>query len=226
MTSQPSTVESARFLLAELGFDQVRTNERSAMTLLALAQLGSDDTWADAASPMLGTRAIMNWIDEKFGVKYAPNSREQIRRRTLHQFVQALLVVQNPDDPDRPTNSDKNCYQLHPRALEVIRTYGTAEFPTLLDAYLTEVPGLKALYDAAREMHRIPVALPGGRALTLSPGGQNILIRQMIDDFCGYSPPGGQVLYVGDADAKWAFFEQAALADPASSSTSTARCPT
>jgi hypothetical protein len=25
--------------------------------------------------------------------------------------------------------------------------------------------------------------------------------------------PGGQVLYVGDADAKWAFFEQAALAD-------------
>lgn len=129
VTSQPSTVESARFLLAELGFDKVRTNERSAWTLLALAQLGSDDTWADAASPMLGTRAIMDWIDEKFGVKYAPNSREQIRRRSLHQFVQALLVVQNPDDPERPTNSDKNCYQLHPRALEVIRAYGTAESP-------------------------------------------------------------------------------------------------
>jgi BsuBI/PstI restriction endonuclease domain len=35
----------------------------------------------------------------------------------------------------------------------------------------------------------------------------------MVDDFCGYFTPGGQVLYVGDADAKWAFFEQAALAD-------------
>jgi hypothetical protein len=46
-----------------------------------------------------------------------------------------------------------------------------------------------------------------------SPGGQNVLIRQMVDDFCGYFTPGGQVLYVGDADAKWAFFEQAALAD-------------
>lgn len=213
MTSQPSSVESARFLLAELGFDRVRTNERSAMTLLALAQLGPHDTWADAASPMLGTRAIMDWIDEKFGFRYAPNSREQIRRGTLHQFVQALLVVQNPDDPDRPTNSDKNCYQLHPRALEVIRAYGSAEFPVLLNAYLADVPGLKALYDAAREMHRVPVTLPGGRALTLSPGGQNVLIRQMIDDFCSYFTPGGQVLYVGDADAKWAFFEQTALAD-------------
>jgi hypothetical protein len=79
-------------------------------------------------------------------------------------------------------------------------------------AYLTEIPGLKARYDAAREINRIPVTLPDGRALALSPGGQNILIRQIIEDFCGYFTPGGEVLYVGDADAKWAVFEESALA--------------
>lgn len=213
MTSPSSTVESARFLLAELGFDRPQTNERSARTLLALARLGPDDTWADATSPMLGTLAIISWIADKFGFRYAPNSRETIRRKTLHQFADALLIVVNPDDPDRPTNSDKTCYQLHPRALEVIRAYGTAQFPDMLTAYLTDVPGLKAQYDAARDLHRIPVTLPGGRELTLSPGGQNVLIRQMVDDFCGYFTPGGKVIYIGDADAKWAFFEEDAFAE-------------
>ena len=34
-----------------------------------------------------------------------------------------------------------------------------------------------------------------------------------VEDFCGYYAPGGQILYVGDADAKWAVFEERALAE-------------
>lgn len=67
-------------------------------------------------------------------------------------------------------------------------------------------------YEAAREMHRIPVTLPDGAPLTLSPGGQNVLIKQIVEGFCPYYTPGGQVLYVGDADARWARFDQDALA--------------
>ena len=40
----------------------------------------------------------------------------------------------------------------------------------------------------------------------LSPGGQNTLIKQMLEEFCPRYAPGGQVLYVGDADEKWAVF--------------------
>jgi len=67
------------------------------------------------------------------------------------------------------------------------------------------VPGLKAQYAAAREMNRIPVVLPNGQPFTLSPGGQNVLIKQMIEEFCPQFTPGGEVLYVGDADAKWVY---------------------
>lgn len=38
--------------------------------------------------------------------------------------------------------------------------------------------------------------------------GQNILIKQMIKDFCAYFTPGGEALYVGDADTKWAVFQE------------------
>ena len=130
---------------------------------------------------------------------------------TLHQFAEALLVEQNPDKPDRPINSPNWSYRIHPRALEVIRLYGQAGFDEALREYLTQVPGLKAQYETARRMNRIPVTLPGGAAVTLSPGGQNILIKQMVEDFCAYFTPGAEVLYVGDADAKWAVFEQEIL---------------
>jgi BsuBI/PstI restriction endonuclease domain len=77
--------------------------------------------------------------------------------------------------------------------------------------YRRVAPGLKIQYEAAREMRRIPVALPGGGVMALSPGGQNILIKKMVEDFCAYFTPGGQVLYIGDADTKWALFMQGAL---------------
>lgn len=205
-------VEDARFILGALGFDQERANERSARVLLALLRLRPEDSWSEVTNPMLGIRAIMDWIRDYYGVDYAPNTRETVRRFTLHQFVDAQLVIQNPDQPDRPVNSPKWCYQVSSRALEVMRVYNTDRFDSLCERYLADVPGLRAQYDAARRLARIPVAMPDGQPVTLSPGGQNVLLKRMIEDFCSYFTPGGQVLYVGDADEKWKVFDGDALA--------------
>lgn len=62
-------------------------------------------------------------------------------------------------------------------------------------------------------MHLIPVTLPRGEGVTLSPGSQNELLTPMIEEFCARYTPGGRVLYVGDAEAKWAVFEEQALSD-------------
>ncbi len=209
--SAPTRVAEAQRLLESLGFDRERTNERSALVLLALLGLKPRSAWSDASAPVLGTRAIMDWIRDHYGRNYAPNSRETIRRFTLHQFGDALLIEQNTDQPNRPVNSPNWSYQIHPRALEVIRRYGQEDFDKVLREYLSQVPGLKTQYEAARQMNRIPVTLPGGAAVALSPGGQNVLIKQMVEDFCAYFTPGAKVLYVGDADAKWAVFESEAL---------------
>ena len=113
----------ARRLLVELGFDQELQNDRSALVLLALANLDPTLPWAQAAAPLLRTTDIMAWITDHYGVHYQPNTRETIRRFTLHQFLQAGLIAYNPDDPSRPVNSPKSCYQLRGEALEVLRQY-------------------------------------------------------------------------------------------------------
>lgn len=212
MTTRDDRIAEAQAILQALNFDRERFNERSALIFLALLDLPPDRPWSEATSPMLRTVQIMEWLREVYDKDYKPNTRETVRRFTLHQFAEAALVVQNPDEPDRPINSPKWCYQIAPRALHVIRAYGTPAFDDELRDYLAAVPGLKAEYDRARELHRIPVTLPDGTTETLSPGGQNVLIKQMIEDFCGYFTPGGEVWYVGDADEKWMVFEEERLA--------------
>jgi len=206
-------LDQARHLLLLFGMDGERSNERSGLTLLALLRLRPQDDWVDASNAMLGMRAIMDWMRDVYGRNYAPNTRETIRRFTLHQFADAILVVQNPDQPDRPVNSPKWNYQVTSEALAVIQAYGSPIFDELLKQYRAIVPGLREQYAAARELNRIPVTLPGGIPFTLSPGGQNVLLKQMLEEFCPQFTPGGEVLYVGDADAKWARFEAERLAE-------------
>lgn len=42
----------------------------------------------------------------------------------------------------------------------------------------------------------------------LSPGGQNVLVKEVIEQFGPRFCPGGRVVYVGDTAAKWAYFDE------------------
>jgi type II restriction enzyme len=205
------TVARARDVLRLLDFDNERSNERSALVLLALLKLRPGSPWSTARNPRLRTVDIMQWIRTQYGRDYKPNTRETIRRQTLHQFVAASLVQENPDDPDRPTNSPNWSYRVDDRALDLVREADDPAFGSRVADYLTDLPGLRSVYARRRELARIPVQLPQGYSVTLSPGGQNVLLKQAAETFCPYFTPGGRILYVGDADAKWALFEEDAL---------------
>jgi type II restriction enzyme len=45
----------------------------------------------------------------------------------------------------------------------------------------------------------------------LSPGGQNILVEKIINNFCTRFTPGGKLLYVGDTADKWCYFDRESL---------------
>jgi hypothetical protein len=84
-------------------------NERAALTLLALLDLKPSESWAELSTPLIGVTPIMSFVARHYGKKWAPNTRETVRRFTLHQFVQAGLVIPNADRPLRPTNSPLFC---------------------------------------------------------------------------------------------------------------------
>ncbi|MFB6520103.1 hypothetical protein [Streptomyces sp. NPDC056401] len=128
-------IQEAKNFLKYLGFDAEQRNTRSCYVLLALAELGPGDSWQDAKNPILRLTEVVNWIREAHGKNYAPNTRETIRRFTLNQFIEKHIVVANPDRPDRPVNSPKWCYQLSPRALDLVQEHGQDAFWKSLGAY-------------------------------------------------------------------------------------------
>ncbi len=201
-------VKDAVAILHALGLPRAQLNDRSGLTLLALLGLGPIDPWSSASAPLCGITPMMDVFRDRYGKVYAPNTRETVRRQTVHQFLDAGLIVINPDLPTRPTNSPKAVYQVDPGALSLVQTFGTPAWSTELAAYLARNTTLSVKYAAERKMSRIPVTLPDGSAFSLSGGGQNVLMKKIVEDFCPRWTPGGRVLYLGDADEKFAWFDK------------------
>lgn len=175
--------------------------------------MGPSTPWADADSHLIGITPIMTWLSTVFGKQYAPNTRETIRRQTMHQFCDAGIAVYNPDKPDRPVNSPKAVYQIEPQALELIRTYKTDAWEENLLAYLADRETLVARYAKEREQNLIPVQTADGIELALTPGEHSELIRLIIEDFAPRFTPGAKLIYAGDTGAKLGFFDKEALKD-------------
>ena len=207
-----SHIEEALIILKALGLPRQQQNERSALTLLALSHMTPETNWRDADNPLVGITPMMEFFAQHYGKAYKPNTRETVRRQTVHQFLQAGLITINPDHPARPVNSPKAVYQIETSALELLRTYGTEDWGRNLSAYLATVETLQQKYAQERQASRLVVPLAQNPALTLSPGGQNVLIQQIIANFVPNFAPEGKVLYIGDADEKFAVYEKENLA--------------
>jgi len=202
---RPSTgkrVAEALRILRLLGVPREQQNERSALTLLALLGMTPRKRWNEAEAPLLGITEMMNVFRDSFRKVYAANTRETVRRFTVHQFVQMGLVVANPDDPRRPVNSPDNRYQVAPTLLELVRAYGSPAWNENLAGFLEAASGLRRLRSRERAMVLIPVRLPSGKELRITAGGQNELVKKIVEEFCPRFTPGGVLVYVGDTGKK------------------------
>ncbi len=140
----PDRLSEARAMLAELGLPPQQQNKISGLTLLALCRVTLDSDWSQARRESLTIRkGIMDYVGEVLGNPYAENSREQFRRKVLHQFVQAGICLYNPDDATLATNSQKNHYAMSNEALVAIRRYGTKGWPAARDKFLAQAGGSK-----------------------------------------------------------------------------------
>jgi len=191
--------------LTALQFGPKQRNETAAYTLLALLDLQPDAAWADAQAPLRGITPIIDFIATAYGNRYAPNTRETIRDDAVKFFVEEGLLLRNPDDPNRPTNSGKTVYQIEPTALALIRSFGTPEWSPALRHYLASREALKHEIARKRDLARVPVTLPDGSTVALSPGGV--------------------VLYIGDTENKFVHLETAGLAALAVTLDSAAKIP-
>ena len=205
-------IEEALAILKAFGMPRAQQNERSALTLLALLELKPSESWDRLRRPLMGITPIMDYTREHYGKEYAPNTRESIRRQTMHQFVEAGIAVYNPDDPARPVNSPNACYQVSEEAAAVMRAFATGGWDEALDSWMAERKTLTAKWARDREMQMVPVTVAPGREIALTPGAHSELIKEIITSFAPRFARGAEVIYVGDTGAKEGYFEEKRLA--------------
>ena len=209
--SEHKNIDDALQILVQLGLPRAQQNERSALCLLALLDLAPGRKWKQAENPLLGITPIMDWAKRHYEAEYAPNTRETFRRQTMHQFVAAGIALNNPDKPDRPTNSPETVYQVAPETLDLLKTYGGRGWPGKLAAWLATKQTLSQRYAKARDLERIPIRIGRNKKIELSPGAHSQLIKAIVEDFAPRFAPGSTLVYAGDTGKKWGYFDEAAL---------------
>src|SRR5690625_1741158 len=206
-----ANIAQAIEILKELGLPKAQQNERSALCLLALLNLGVEKTWEQSEKRLIGITPIMDFSKNEYGKEYAPNSRETFRRFSMHQFVDAGIALYNPDDRLRPVNSPKAVYQIEDGTLELIKKYGTTEWSKALTEYLEGRKTLVELYAKERQQNKIPVKIAENQEIFITPGEHSRLIKSIVEEFGPRFVPGGILIYAGDTGEKMGYFDEALL---------------
>lgn len=192
-------LEEAKQILTALGLPAAQCNTPSAWVFLALANIKNNDDWSNASTSLLTIVAIMDFIHVEYGMKYARGSREGIRKNRLHQFEQARLIDRNRDDPARATNSMDNNYILNQPILDILAEFPNGDWQLKVQSYKENVQTLTAQYERQLDKHKIPITLPNGEVIKLSPGKHNQLHADIVHEFCSrFIGSCGKLLYIGD----------------------------
>lgn len=192
-----SKTTEAKAILSELQAPAKQQTDLCCLTLLAMANIKEDDSWVDAGNRWMRIHDIIVFIKEHYGIVYAENNRESIRKQAIHHFRNAAFI----EDNGEPTNSPNFRYRLTHEMLAAIQSYGGKAWEENKASFLDAHGSLVALYASKRAMRKMPVTFTGA-AFTLSPGKHNELQKAIIEEFAPRFVPGCSCLYIGDTAEK------------------------
>ncbi len=189
-------------ILKVLGLPRPQQNERSALTFLAVLDIKAKDKWSAGKKRLIRIHDILLFIQKEFKKKYAENTRETIRRQTLHQFEQAGVVERNTNDPSRPTNSPNTVYCVSDAALIVVKAYKTGRWNAAVAVFAGSKGRLVDRYEKRKQKTELSLTFGGGKCLKLSPGKHNELQIKIINDLMPRFCSCAAVIYMGDTANK------------------------
>jgi len=169
--------------------------QRSRSVPLALLDLAANAPWsAKCQIRSVESRQFIEFIAEAYALDMPPNTRETIRDEAVKYFVETGLLLRNPDNPSRPTNSGQTVYQIEPTALgagaHVRNELMACAVEGISGEPRKDLSGSGARAQSGSYPSEITVQ---EKRVTLSPGGQNLLIRQIIEGVCPRFAPGATV---------------------------------
>lgn len=190
-------LEEARNILSALEVPAKQQNGMCCCVLLAMAGITEEQRWTSATNNWIRIHDVIAFASDNYGITYAENSRETIRKQAMHHFRNAAFI----EDNGKATNSPNYRYRLTDEMLNLIQSYGSQEWSKNLAIFLNNHETLISLYTSKRTVRKMPVKINGSE-FTFSPGRHNQLQRAIIEEFVPRFAPDSECLYVGDTIEK------------------------
>lgn len=192
-----SKFDEAKAILSTLNVPAKQQNNMCCCVLLAMANVLESTPWENATNDWIRIHDVIAFASDNYGIIYAENSRETIRKQAMHHFRNAAFI----EDNGKATNSPNYRYRLTDEMLILIQSYGTAQWHRNLVEFQKAHSSLVELYAAKRTMRKMPVKI-NGKDFTFSPGKHNELQKAIIEEFAPRFAPNSECLYVGDTTEK------------------------
>ncbi len=129
-------ISEAQEILKELGLPKAQQNKICALTFLALCGIKPDDVWQDVSSKSYTlSKGIMDFVNDKYGQDYKPNTRESFRKQAINPFLDHRIIDLNPDDPNLSPQSSKTHYAIKPLIVETLKSFGTINWNDALENF-------------------------------------------------------------------------------------------
>lgn len=190
-------VDESKNILTEIGMPVRQQNDLCSYVLLALLRLDEYALWENSTNEWMRIHDIIIYLREAYGINYAENSRETIRKQALHHFRNAALI----EDNGKATNSPNYRYRITQETLELLASYGTIYWNEIIERFKKHHSTLMFIYASKKKMEMQSV-LVNGRDFMFSPGKHNLLQKAIIEEFAPRFAPGSECLYVGDSTEK------------------------
>ena len=192
-----SKLDEARNILSALEVPAKQQNGMCCCVLLAMAGITEDQEWASANNNWIRIHDVIVFASDNYGITYAENSRETIRKQAMHHFRNAAFI----EDNGKATNSPNYRYRLTDEMLNLIQSYGSQVWSRNLTIFLNNHETLISFYASKRVVRKMPVQINGAE-FTFSPGKHNQLQRAIIEEFAPRFAHNSECLYVGDTIEK------------------------
>ena len=185
-----SKLNEAKTILRYLEVPENQESDICAYTFLSLLSITEDSEWKESTNEWIRIHDVIQFIKNNYGVEYAENSRETIRKNAMHPFRDAAFI----EDNGKATNSPNYRYRITEELLDLIRNYNTDMWDSSLTSFKSNHETLINIYSSKKRMKKMPVKI-NGHDLTFSPEVHNFILKLIIDEYAPRFAPNAECLY-------------------------------
>lgn len=190
-------IKEVKKFLQTIGMPQTQQTDICCYTILALANIKPNMSWASTSNEWLRIHDIIQFVNTFYDMNYAENSRETFRKQALHNFRTAALI----EDNGKVTNSPNYRYRLTQEIVKILRSTETSDREVLIRQFLCHHEKLINLYASKKKMTMMPVNI-NGKNFQFSIGKHNKMQKAILEEFAPRFAPYSECLYIGDTIKK------------------------